>query len=233
MEQDELKQVCAEAALDHILPKLNPDSILGIGTGSTTNKFITLLANHKDKFQSAVASSEATQHLLDKNGITVSDLNDVNFLDLYIDGADEANSKLELIKGGGAALTQEKIVAAVSKKFICIIDNSKWVNELGAFPLPIEIIPSSLNFVTKEIKKMGGNPILRHGVITDNGNLIIDVEGLYPIKSPKKMEEQLNHITGVVTNGIFSLRAADIIFIASPDGVTQYKNSSTTCQQLS
>ncbi len=233
MNQDELKQVCAQAAFDYILPELNPDSILGIGTGSTTNKFIALLANHKDKFKAAVASSAATTQLLDKNGITISGLNSVNSLDLYIDGADEANSKLELIKGGGAALTQEKIVAAVSKKFVCIIDNSKWVTELGAFPLPVEIIPSSLNFVTKEIKKLGGTPIWRHGVITDNGNLIIDVEGLYPIKSPKKLEEQLNNITGIVTNGIFSFRAADIIFIASPDGVYQYKNSSSSGQQIS
>ena len=233
MNQDELKQVCAQAALDYILPELNPDSILGIGTGSTTNKFIALLANHKDKFKAAVASSAATTQLLDKNGITISGLNSVNSLDLYIDGADEANSKLELIKGGGAALTQEKIVAAVSKKFVCIIDNSKWVTELGAFPLPVEIIPSSLNFVTKEIKKLGGTPIWRHGVITDNGNLVIDVEGLYPIKSPKKLEEQLNNITGIVTNGIFSFRAADIIFIASPDGVYQYKNSSSSGQQIS
>ena len=180
MNQDELKQVCAQAAFDYILPELNPDSILGIGTGSTTNKFIALLANHKDKFKAAVASSAATTQLLDKNGITISGLNSVNSLDLYIDGADEANSKLELIKGGGAALTQEKIVAAVSKKFVCIIDNSKWVNELGAFPLPIEIIPSSLNFVTKEIKKMGGEIIYGEKIekITLQDNQLLSVNGI-------------------------------------------------------
>ena len=197
-----------------ILPKLNPDSILGIGTGSTTNKFITLLANHKDKFQSAVASSEATKQLLDKNGITVSDLNDVNFLDLYIDGADEVSPNYELIKGGGGAHTREKIVASASNEFVCIVDETKLVSQLGAFPLPVEVLPESRSLVARKIVSMGGTPIYRNGFITDQGNEILDVKDL-DISNPESIEALLNNIPGVVDNGIFAFNKPKKVLVSS------------------
>ena len=222
MSQNKLKALCAKAALDYILPKLHGRTILGIGTGSTTNLFIELMAQEKIRLKGAVASSIATKKLLEKHEIKVFKLDEVDSLELYIDGADESNSNLELVKGGGGALTQEKIVAAASKEFVCIVDHTKWVSNLGEFPLPVEVIPTSFKYVSKEIKEMGGDPEHRKGVITDNGNLIIDVKGLYPISKPKSLEKELNNIAGVVTNGIFALRPADKIFVASNSEVSEY-----------
>ena len=222
MSQNKLKALCARAALDYILPKLHGRTILGIGTGSTTNLFIELMAQKKIRLKGAVASSIATKTLLEKHEIKVFKLDEVDSLELYIDGADESNSNLELVKGGGGALTQEKIVAAASKEFVCIVDHTKWVSNLGEFPLPVEVIPTSIKYVSKEIKEMGGDPEHRKGVITDNGNLIIDVKGLYPISKPKLLEKELNNIAGVVTNGIFALRPADKIFVASKSEVSEY-----------
>lgn len=218
MTQDELKQAVARAAIDYVMPKIKPEDILGIGTGSTANYFIDLLGEYKGKFAGAVASSDASAERLKHSGIEVLELNAITALKFYVDGADEANSRLHLIKGGGAALTREKIVAACSEEFICIADNSKWVTTLGKFPLPVEVIPMALNHVARKIEQLGGKPVHRQGVITDNGCSIIDVHGL-EIENPITLEQSINHITGVVTNGIFSLRSADILLLGSKDGV--------------
>lgn len=218
MNQDQLKLAVAQAALDYIAPKLTPESILGIGTGSTANFFIDGLAAFKDKFKSAVASSEASAERLRNHGISVIDLNETSRLDLYIDGADETNANLELIKGGGAALTREKIVAAVAKEFVCIADQSKQVRTLGSFPLPVEVIPMAREYVTRELRALGGTPIYREGVVTDNGGVILDVKGL-SIHNPRELETKINQITGVITNGLFALRPADIVLLGTPDGV--------------
>ena len=219
MNQDQLKQAVAEAALEYTLTRIEDDSIVGIGTGSTANFFIDALAAHKGKFAGAVASSEASSQKLKDHGIPVYDLNSVDEIIIYVDGADETNSRLELIKGGGAALTREKIVAAVAKEFVCIADGSKWVSHLGTFPLPIEVIPMARGHVARELVKLGGDPVWREGVITDNGNIILDVHHLHPIATPRKLEETINNITGVVTNGIFALRPADILFLGRENGV--------------
>jgi ribose 5-phosphate isomerase A len=222
MTQDQLKQAVAQAAIDFILPKLDDKSIVGVGTGSTANFFIDLLAQHKMAFDGAVASSEATAQRLKGHGIPVYDLNSVSDLEFYVDGADESNERLELIKGGGAALTREKIVAAVAKTFICIADESKLVPVLGAFPLPVEVIPMARSHVARQLVKLGGDPVYREGVLTDNGNIILDVYNLQ-IDSPMQLEEQINNIVGVVTNGLFALRPADLLLLGTKDGVKSIK----------
>ena len=218
MNQDALKQAVADAAIAYIKPKLENDTILGIGTGSTADHFIDALAGIKGLFNATVASSEASASRLRNHGITVYDLNTVDSVDIYIDGADEANSALQLIKGGGAALTREKIVSAVAREFICIADESKLVHTLGAFPLPVEVVPMARSHVARELVKLGGDPIYREGVITDNGNVILDVHN-FSIPQPLATEEKINNITGVVTNGLFALKPADLLLLATQDGV--------------
>ena len=218
MNQDELKQAVAKAALDYIRPKLESKTVLGIGTGSTANLFIDCLADIKAEIYGAVASSEASAERLKGHGIPVYELNTVDSVDIYIDGADESNAQLELIKGGGAALTREKIVTAVAKEFVCIADESKLVDQLGNFPLPIEVIPMARSHVAREIVKMGGNPVYRNGLVTDNGNIILDIYD-FMIASPKEIEQHINAIVGVVTNGLFAQRPADVLLLGTPNGV--------------
>ncbi|MDG1693648.1 MAG: ribose-5-phosphate isomerase RpiA [Porticoccaceae bacterium] len=222
MDQNQLKQAVAQAAVEYCLTKIDADSIIGIGTGSTANCFIDQIAEYKHLFQGTVASSEGSAERLRSHGIEVFDLNQVDEVTIYIDGADEANPKLELIKGGGAALTREKIVTAVAKEFVCIADESKWVDSLGTFPLPVEVIPMARSHVARELVKLGGDPVWREGVITDNGNIILDVHHLYPMASSCNIEEKINHITGVVTNGLFALKPADILFLATQDGIVSH-----------
>lgn len=214
MTPDEKKQQVAKVALEYVVP----DTIIGIGTGSTANHFIDALAGIKHKINGTVASSQATAERLKKHNIPVFDLNGVDEISVYIDGADEANRHLQLIKGGGGALTREKIVAAVSKKFVCIADDSKLVTVLGQFPLPIEVIPMGRSYVAREIVKMGGQPIWRENFVTDNGNVILDVHHL-EIMEPLKLETALNQITGVVTNGLFACRPADVLLLGSDQEV--------------
>lgn len=218
MTQDELKKAVAQAAIDTIRPKLLPDSVIGVGTGSTANFFIDMLADLKTHFDGAVASSDATAERLKRHGIPVYDLNSVPSLEFYVDGADETNDHLELIKGGGAALTREKIVAAVAKTFVCIADESKKVELLGGFPLPVEVIPMARSYVARRIVKLGGDPVYREGVKTDNGNVILDVHNL-TINNAIELESQLNQIVGVVTNGLFAQRPADILLLGTQNGV--------------
>lgn len=218
MTQDQLKQAVAKAAVDYTLKRIEYDSIIGIGTGSTANFFIDYLAEHKARFAATVASSEASAQRLRDRGIEVVELNSAGELAIYIDGADETNARLELIKGGGGALTREKIVAACAKEFVCIADESKWVEQLGQFPLPVEVIPMARGYVGREIVKLGGDPVYREGVVTDNGNQILDIYN-FPIPTPRKIEETLNNITGVVTNGLFALRPADVLLLATAEGV--------------
>lgn len=218
MSQDSLKQAAAEAAAAYIRPYLEGDTAISVGSGSTVNYFIDTLAKDKHLFAGAVASSEATAERLRQHGIEVLDLNIVSHLDFYVDGADEINRSLEMIKGGGAALTREKIVAAVARRFICIADNSKLVDRLGQFPLPIEVIPMARSYVAREVVRLGGNPVYREGVVTDNGNHIIDVHNIF-IDSAMYMENRLNQITGVVANGIFARRNADVLLLATNSGV--------------
>ncbi len=218
MTQDELKQAVARAALDYIAPRLERDSVIGVGTGSTANFFIDLLAEVRNEFDGAVASSDATAKRLKEHGIPVYDLNAAGELEFYVDGADEANGNLELIKGGGAALTREKIVAAVAKTFICIADESKRVDILGGFPLPVEVIPMARSHVGRQIVKLGGDPVYREGVTTDNGNIIIDIHNM-DLSRPIDVEERLNQVVGVVTNGLFARRPADILLLGTADGV--------------
>lgn len=211
--QDDLKKQAAEAAI----PYVKNCRILGVGTGSTVNHFIDLLAPIKHQFDGAISSSEASTERLLKLGIPILDLNAVGTLDVYIDGADEINSNLELIKGGGGALTREKIIAAASKRFICIADQSKLVSRLGAFPLPIEVIPMARSYVARKITALGGQPVWRENFITDNGNIILDIQRL-DILEPMKLESTLNNITGVVTTGLFADRSADTVLLASEQG---------------
>lgn len=218
MNQDALKKAVAEAALAYV----EPGEILGVGTGSTANFFIDGLARIRGDIPGAVASSQVTADRLRKIGIDVLELNSVSSISVYVDGADEVNAALEMIKGGGAALTREKIVAAVAKKFVCICDASKQVDQLGRFPLPIEVIPMARSYVAREMVKLGGNPVYREGVVTDNGNVIIDVWNL-PMPVPRQMEERINNITGVVTNGLFALRPADVLLVATATGVKTLK----------
>lgn len=218
MTQDELKQAVAEAALAYIRPRLDDDTVLGIGTGSTANLFIDSLAGSKGLINATVASSEASAQRLKQHGIPVYDLNLVNQVDFYVDGADESNRALQLIKGGGAALTREKIVTAVAGEFICIADESKLVHTLGQFPLPVEVIPMARSHVARELVKLGGDPVYREGLVTDNGNVILDVYN-FSIAQPLAMEETINNITGVVTNGLFALKPADVLLLGTADGV--------------
>ncbi|WP_221792992.1 ribose-5-phosphate isomerase RpiA [Oceanobacter mangrovi] len=218
MTQDELKQAVGEAAVQLILPKLEEESIIGVGTGSTANCFIDALAKHKHLFDGTVASSEASAQRLRDHGIAVYDLNSVDMLEFYIDGADEVNHKLEMIKGGGAALTREKIVAAVARHFVCIADASKLVETMGAFPLPVEVIPMARSHVAREIVKLGGDPVYRNGVVTDNGGHILDVHNL-SITAATELESKINQITGVITNGLFALRPADTLLLGTSEGV--------------
>ena len=218
MTQDELKQAVADAALSYIQPKLENDTVLGIGTGSTANLFIDSLAAIKGQIYATVASSETSAERLRSHGIAVYDLNTVDQVDFYIDGADESNSALQLIKGGGAALTREKIVTAVAGEFICIADDSKLVHTLGQFPLPVEVIPMARSHVARELVKLGGDPIYREGVVTDNGNVILDVYN-FSIPQPLATEEKINNITGVVTNGLFALKPADVLLLVTATGV--------------
>jgi ribose 5-phosphate isomerase A len=214
MTSDEKKQKVAKAALEYVVE----DTIIGVGTGSTANCFIDALATIKHRIEGAVASSDATAERMKSHGIPVFELNSVNEISVYIDGADESNRHLHLIKGGGGALTREKIVAAVSQRFVCIADDSKLVDVLGKFPLPVEVIPMARSYVARELVKMGGKPIWREGFITDNGNFILDVHNL-EIMEPVKLETQLNEITGVVTNGLFAARPADVLLLGSNEGV--------------
>ena len=218
MNQDELKKAVAAAAIDYIQPLLLDDIIVGIGTGSTTNLFIDLLAEHKGKILGTVASSEASEERLKSHGIPVYDLNSVDEVAVYVDGADETNERLELIKGGGGALTREKIIAAVAKEFVCIADGSKWVGVLGEFPLPVEVIPMARSHVARELVKLGGSPVLREDFSSDNGNIILDVYNL-KIKVPCQLEEKINNITGVVCNGLFALRPADVVILGEEGGI--------------
>lgn len=218
MTQDELKKAVAEAALNYIKPELVSGAIIGVGTGSTANCFIDALAAYKDDFKGAVASSDATAQRLQSHGIEVFDMNEVVSLSVYVDGADEANRQLELIKGGGAALTREKIVASIAKKFVCIADESKAVDVLGQFPLPVEVIPMARSAVARAIVKLGGQPVYREGVVTDNGNVILDVHGLQ-ITDATTFENTLNNIVGVVTNGLFAQRPADVLLLGTTEGV--------------
>ncbi len=218
MTQDELKQAVAAAALDYIRPHLEENTVLGIGTGSTANLFIDGLATLRGQVNATVASSDASAERLRQHGIPVYELNTVNQVDFYIDGADEANESLQLIKGGGAALTREKIVAAVARSFICIADDSKLVHTLGAFPLPVEVIPMARSHVARELVKLGGDPVYREGVVTDNGNVILDVHN-FSIPQPLAMEAKINNIAGVVSNGLFALRPADVLLLGTAQGV--------------
>ena len=222
MNQDQLKQAVGQAAVDYIHPHLDDKSIIGVGTGSTANCFIDALASIKQHFDGAVASSDATAERLKKHGIPVYDLNGAGELEFYIDGADETNDKLQLIKGGGAALTREKIVAACAKQFVCIADESKWVSILGQFPLPVEVIPMARSYVARKIVALGGDPVYRQGVITDNGNHILDVHNL-SIVDPVALETELNAIVGVVTNGLFADRPANVLLMGSSEGVKTIK----------
>lgn len=214
MTQDEQKRVAAEAAIQYV-----PDGcIVGVGTGSTANYFIDGLAKIKHRIEGAVASSEATSTRLRAYGIRVFDLNDVDSLTVYVDGADEINQDLQMIKGGGGALTREKIVAAVAKTFVCVADQNKVVQLLGKFPLPVEVIPMARGHVTREIIRLGGQPVLREGFITDNGNIILDIRGLH-IHHPAELESSLDEITGLVTNGLFAKRSADILLLGTDKGI--------------
>ncbi len=214
MDQNELKKMVAEAALEYV----EAGTVIGIGTGSTANYFIDALARIKGKIEGAVASSVASADRLRGHGIPVLDLNSAGELSVYVDGADESTQHLHLIKGGGGALTREKIVAGASRKFVCIADESKLVDVLGAFPLPIEVIPMARSFVARELVKLGGTPVLREGFTTDNGNVILDIHNL-KIMDPVKMEAELNNIPGIVTVGLFAIRPADVLLLGTKDGV--------------
>jgi len=213
MTQDEMKKEAGWAALKYV----EKDSIVGVGTGSTVNHFIDALATMKDDIKGAVSSSEASTEKLKGLGIEVFDCNEVAKLDIYVDGADEINAARDMIKGGGAALTREKIVAAISDKFVCIVDNTKAVDVLGEFPLPVEVIPMARSYVARELVKLGGDPAYREGVITDNGNVILDVHNMQ-IADPKALEDKINAIAGVVTVGLFAHRGADVVITGTPEG---------------
>ena len=213
-----MKKAAAKAALEYV----EAGTIVGVGTGSTANHFIDLLATIKGKLEGTVASSVASAERLKKHGIPVFDLNAVGDLNLYVDGADESNRHLHLVKGGGGALTREKIVAAASRKFVCIADESKLVDVLGKFPLPVEVIPMARSYVARQIVKLGGQPVLRESFTTDNGNVILDVHNLQ-ILNPVELEQKLNNIVGVVTNGLFAMRPADVLILGTPAGAKTLK----------
>jgi len=218
MNQDQLKRAVARAACEYVATKVPTGAIIGVGTGSTANFFIDELAAIKHCLDGAVASSEATRKRLESHGIRVLDLNDVAALPMYVDGADEIDHSLSMIKGGGGALTREKIVAAVAEIFVCVCDQSKQVQTLGKFPLPLEVIPMARSQVERALLHLGGQPRLREGFVTDNGNLILDVHGL-AIADPVGLESQLDHIVGIVCNGLFARRGADVLLLADAEGV--------------
>ena len=218
MTQDELKKQVAQAALRYVVE----DAVVGVGSGSTVFAFIEYLSTIKNKIEGAVAASEASAQRLKKHGIRVFDLNSINELQVYVDGADEITEHLDMIKGGGGALTREKIVAAVAQTFVCICDASKLVPVLGKFPLPVEVIPMARSYVGREMLKRKAQPVLRENFRTDNGNLILDCHGL-TILDPPALEAELNGIAGVVTNGLFARRGADVLLLGTPDGVKTYK----------
>ena len=213
MTQDELKQAVARAALDYV-----PGGIIGVGTGSTARLFIEALAGIKERIVGAVPSSEDTRRRLEGHGIRIFDLNEIESMPVYIDGADEINAEMHMIKGGGGALTREKIVSAVAERFVCIADGSKYVEVLGRFPLPVEVIPMATAQISREIVRLGGRPILREGYVTDNGNRIIDVHGLQ-ILDPVDLETRLNQLAGVVTSGLFARKPADVCLLGTEQGV--------------
>ena len=213
MNQDEMKRKAAEAALEYVVT----DSIVGVGTGSTVNHFIDLLAGIKHKIEGAVSSSEASTERMKQHGIMVYDLNEVIDIPVYVDGADESDHYLNLIKGGGGALTREKIIAGASDKFVCIADESKLVDVMGKFPLPVEVIPMARSYIARELVKLGGRPVWRENFMTDNGNIILDVHDL-EIMQPIKLENEINKMAGVVTVGIFANRPADVLILGTPEG---------------
>ncbi len=213
MTQDEMKKEAGWAALNYV----EPDTIVGVGTGSTVNHFIDALGTMSDKIKGAVSSSVASTERLEKLGIKIFDCNDVASLSVYVDGADEINADKEMIKGGGAALTREKIVAAISEKFVCIVDGTKAVDVLGEFPLPVEVIPMARSYVARELVKLGGDPVYREDCVTDNGNVILDVYNM-KITNPKQLEDQVNALPGVVTVGLFAHRGADVVITGTPEG---------------
>ena len=213
MTQDEMKRKAAEAAMAYVIE----DEYVGVGTGSTVNHFIDCLADIRDKIKGAVSSSEASTQRMQEKGIKVMDLNDVDHIPVYIDGADESNHQLALIKGGGGALTREKIIAGASDKFVCIADESKLVDVMGTFPLPVEVIPMARNYIARKLVKLGGRPVWRENFITDNGNIILDVHDMQ-ITDPVGMENEINSWAGVVTCGLFANRGADVLILGTPDG---------------
>jgi len=211
------KEAGKRAAAKRVLEHVNTGEILGVGTGSTVNLFIDALAGVADKIPGAVSSSEASSERLRRNGIKVLDLNEVDAISVYVDGADESDASLSLIKGGGGALTREKIIASVAETFLCIADDSKLVATLGAFPLPVEVIPMAREHVARQLRALGGEPVWRKDFVTDNGNHILDVKGLQ-ITDPVALETELDHIVGTVTNGLFARRGADLLFLGNADG---------------
>ena len=222
LSQNELKQNVAQAAVDYVLPLLGPDVIVGIGSGSTADLFIDALAAHKHKFRGTVSSSERSTRRLESHGITVFDLNDVTQVPVYVDGADEIDAGLSMIKGGGGALTREKIVASVADQFVCIVDESKLVDCLGAFALPVEVIPMARESVARRLRALGGEPQLREGFVTDNACVILDVAGLR-IRQPAELEAIINNIPGVVTCGLFAISGATVALMSTQDGVVTLK----------
>lgn len=218
MDQNELKKAVAQAAANYVRDRLDERYVIGVGTGSTANYFIECLAAFKYDINATVASSEESARRLKALQIPVIDLNSAPEVSIYVDGADEANSYLHLIKGGGGALTREKIIAAVAKEFLCIADGSKLVDVLGRFPLPVEVIPMARSHVARQIVKLGGDPVYREGFVTDNGNMVLDVHNM-SIVDPRELETQLNQITGVVTNGLFALRPADKLILGTKHGL--------------
>jgi ribose 5-phosphate isomerase A len=218
--QDDLKRAVAEAALAYI----PPDGIIGVGTGSTARCFIDALGASGIRVKGAVASSRASADRLRALGLPVPDLNDVGEIAVYVDGADEATERLELIKGGGGALTWEKVVATASRQFVCIVDESKLVEQLGAFPLPVEVLPMASSRVAAALTKLGGRPVVREGFVTDSGNLILDVQGL-PMSDPAGLEAELDHIPGVVCNGLFARRPADVLLVGAQDGIRKMEKT--------
>ena len=214
MNQDQQKQLAAAAALEYLVD----GAVVGVGTGSTVNFFIDALAGHRQRIAGAVSSSDASTRRLAAHGIPVLDLNDAGELEVYVDGADEATRGLHLIKGGGGALTREKIVAAASRRFVCIVDEKKLVERLGAFPLPVEVIPMARSLVARQLRRFGGEPVWREGVVTDNGNHILDVRNL-SIADPVALEGEINQLAGVVTVGLFARRPADVLLVGTPSGV--------------
>lgn len=219
MDQNSQKDAVARSAIEMIEPQLTGESVVGVGTGSTANFFIDALAELRHRFDGTVASSEATAERLTAHGIPVYDMNTVDQLDVYVDGADEVNQHRQLIKGGGGALTREKIVASVARQFICIVDESKVVDTLGRYPLPVEVIPMARSAVARKLVALGAQPVYRENYVTDNGNVILDLHGM-TISTPEELESRINDIPGVVTNGLFALRPANMVLVASATGVT-------------